>query len=457
MVPEHLGPTIAEETIAGLGSLLQPVAAILARDSVFSLTVRAHTAQQIGGLLQADLVYTGTLRAVGQHFRLRAEMIRIADGTQVWVEDMLVPQSRIVGLEAELVDRLVARLSVAGQAEEISLAAAAETGTSPVNLHPQNRQAYEFFLRGHHEWQTMERHRMQDALQHLLKATELDPKLAAAQVDLVNVCTAQALYGFMAPTFAANFIRRAAASTHQSSPLPQAMLPALGWTSFHFDRDLPGALKAFENCAHLPHDLWTTHLRTMIAMSRRRFEEALSLFEESLQKDPFSPWLHARRAWALHLAGEANESVGRIRRTIELFPHHEGSCFYGSLILAHNGEAAQAVQLAHELTHRFAYFDLGTAVHAYALACSGQCEEARVILERLQWLSRERFVLKSFIPAVEVALNDSEAAIAELKIASEARCPWFFQMLADPRLKPLDGHPEFERLKSILPGMEATV
>ncbi len=64
-------------------------------------------------------------------------------------------------------------------------------------------------------------------------------------------------------------------------------------------------------------------------------------------------------------------------------------------------------------------------------------DEARSILERLQWLSRERFVLSSFTATICVALGDIEGALAELQTASESRCPWFFQMLADPRLEPL--------------------
>ncbi len=37
------------------------------------------------------------------------------------------------------------------------------------------------------------------------------------------------------------------------------------------------------------------------------------------------------------------------------------------------------------------------------------------------------------------------------------RCPWFFQMLADPRLKPIHGHPEFQRMCAILTRLEASV
>jgi hypothetical protein len=62
-----------------------------------------------------------------------------------------------------------------------------------------------------------------------------------------------------------------------------------------------------------------------------------------------------------------------------------------------------------------------------------------------------------FTPAAYVALGDHEAALAELRAANEARCPWFFQMLANPCVKPLHGNPEFERLRAILPAMEAEV
>jgi DNA-binding winged helix-turn-helix (wHTH) protein len=110
-IPERLGASIAEETIAHLSNAHHPTISVLARDSVFMLALRGLTAQQIGETLKADLVLTGTLRALPSHFRLRAEMIRVQDGAQIWVEDLLVERSRIAGLESELVNCLVFRLN----------------------------------------------------------------------------------------------------------------------------------------------------------------------------------------------------------------------------------------------------------------------------------------------------------------------------------------------------------
>ncbi len=489
-VPEYLGTAIAEETIARLSNLPQPLAAILARDSVFALARAGRTAQQIGEALKADLVLAGALRAFPSHLRLRVEMIRVQDGIQVWVEDLLVPPDRIVGSESELIARLHFRLN-AGSSSTIGPAArpagfpsSGPEAVSPRELPPApapaswsaeiqsisavaapqpetgsrllRREARQLFLHGRHEWQTLERHRMQDGMQQLTRAIELDPSLIEAKVDLAHLCVTQAIYGFMAPAVAAGLVHRTADSIPDLTLQAASVLPALAWVNFHFDRDLAAALRALEPSAHLPHDPWITRERTMFALSRHRLQEAIDQLRAALELDPVSPWLKNRLAWAYHLNCQAEESVAEVERTVNLFPEHEGTALYGSLILAFNGHSAQAVRMAEELVQRQPYFDLASAVEAYALACAGRSAEARAILDRLQWLSRERYVLRSFMPAVYVVLGDLDSALAELRAANQQRCPWFFQVLADPRLKPLHGHPEFEQFQSILTRMEAS-
>ena len=463
-VPKHLGLAIAEETIVRLSNARSPALSVLARDSVFTLVGRGFTAQQIGETLKADLVLTGSLRVLSSQYRLRAEMIRVEDGTQIWVEDMLVDQNRIAGLESELVQRLAWRLGAGVSGEKslrprsskggLSISAAA---TTPVEHEsgPQRREAYDSFLRGRHEWQSLHRHRMQDGLQHLLRAIEVDPSLISAKIDLAHLCVAQSFYGFMSPAVAAEHVHRTAETIPDLPFQAEAILPALGWVNFHFDRNLPAALNAFSLSAHLPHGPWTTRIRAMFALSRGRFAETIELLRAAIQLDPYSAWLHSRLAWALHLDGQAAVSLAQSQIALNLFPEHEFTIFYGALILAFNGDAARATELAQNLAQRVPFFDLATAVHAYALARAGRGDEARAILERMQWLSRERFLLRSFIPAVYMALGDPEAAIEELQAANETRCPWFFQTLADPRMKSLHGHPEFERMRAILATMEA--
>ncbi len=478
-VPEHLGPAMAEETTASLSRMSNFAVAVLARDSVFNLAQRGLTAQQIGQELKADLVLTGNLQAFSSHYRLRAEMIRVEDGTQIWVEDMLALRSKASRLEADLMHRLAYRLGIDAPDDtawppmwngEISAGADSsqewnnellEISASAAEINdehsPRQKEAYNLFLRGHYEWQTLHRHRMQDGLRRLSLAIELDPTLTFAKVDLANLCVAQALYGFMSPHASAELVHRMAESIPELPQGAQALLPALGWVNFHFDRNLPSALLAFSFSAHLAHDPWTTRARVLFALSRNHYGNAVEMLRAAIHIDPFSPWLQSRLAWALHLDGQASESLEQIHKCLSLFPNADGTSLYGAAILAFNGETKQANEIARNLEQRLPHFDLATAVHAYALACAGQADEARVVLERMQWLGRERYIVRGFTPAAYVALGDHEAALAELRAADEARCPWFFQAMSDPRLKPLHGNLEFERMRSILPAMEAEV
>jgi DNA-binding winged helix-turn-helix (wHTH) protein len=483
-VPEHLGFAIAEEAITRMSNARRPLASMLARDSVFALAQRGLTAHQVGEALHADLVLAGTLRAFTSHFRLRVEMIRSADGVQIWVEDLLVERERLAELEPELVARLAFRLrpgpldsfDVAAEHQEeqrstpmrqqsgadsepgSSLAISAVAMAEPEDLiDPQRREAYEIFLRGHHEWQSLERHRMQDGMQQLVRATELDPSLMPAKVDLIQLCVTQAFYGYMSPLLAADLIRRTADSISGSAHQAATILPALGWVRFNVEHNLPAALWAFDQSRNLPHNAYNIREHVMFALSRHRFEEAAALNDEAMARDPFAPWLHARKAWISHLSGQADESVVQAQHALDLFPDHDGVALYASMVLAFNGSADLGVKIADALSRRQPQVDLVVAVHGYTLACAGRTVEARATLQRLQWLSQERFVLKSFTPAVCVALGDLEAAVHHLQAAHQDRCPWFFQMLGDPRLKGLHGNPAFEELRAILPRMEEAV
>ena len=195
----------------------------------------------------------------------------------------------------------------------------------------------------------------------------------------------------------------------------------------------------------------------MFLLSRHRFSEAIETLRAALRLDPYSPWLHARLGWSLHLAGDAAGSLRQIETAFVEFPDIADVSLHAAWIFAYLGEAHRAVEIAQELCQRNPDFDLAFAAHAYALACAGRADQAHEILDRLEWLGRERFVLSSFTAAVHVALGEPEAALDRLRAANEARCPWFFQLLADPALNALRDQPKFKDLQAILPAMEAAV
>jgi TolB-like protein len=451
-VPEYLGLAIAEQTMEQLSRARPVVASIAARDSACALARRGLAAQEIGKMLHAELLLTGQVLATPGRHRLRVETIRVEDGAPLWAEDVIAEREQIVELAGELVSRVTSRLRAGGIGVEAGAepAPAVKRATSKAQ-----REAHELYLRAHYEWQNMERHRMQDALGRLLRAVELDPALMAARVELAQLAILQCIYGYLSPRIAAAAVRRAADGIPELNEQAEALLPALGWVEFHFDRDARSALLLMARSVRLPYDATNTRARSWLLLSRHRFGEAIELLRAAIQLDPYAPWLQAALAWALHLAGERDASLAQIRKAIDFSSEYDNSLFFGAMILGYNGEAERAIQLAESLAARSSHYDLAISAHAYALACAGRAEESRSQLERLQWLSRERFVLNTLNAATHVALGEADAALEELRNANENRCPWFFHMLADPRLKPLKGRSEFAALESLLAAMEA--
>jgi len=183
-IPEYLGSAVAEQTHLRLASLRPAFVSLLPLDSVFTLARHGLSAVEVGRKVNAELVLCGSLRALPDHYRLRAHLTRIADNAELWVEDLMVERNRAGALDAELVSRLALRV---GSSTGLFIsAAAAPPSTAAHDLDPASREAFDLYLRAHYDWQTFERHRMQDGLQLLLRALELDPSLVAARIDVAS-------------------------------------------------------------------------------------------------------------------------------------------------------------------------------------------------------------------------------------------------------------------------------
>ncbi len=401
--------------------------------------------------MYAELILTGHMWATPGRHRLRVEMIRVEDGVPLWVEDVIAQREQMVELAGELVNRVTSRLRAGETPIEIDAEAApaVQRATSPAS-----REAHDLYLRAHHEWQNLEQPR--DAECH-------GPATACARAGLRldggtrGACATCHPAMHLRLPVSENRGRYRAPGGGSNSGIECAVrshVAGAGLGGIHFDRDARSAMPMMARSAGLRPDAMNTRVRSWLLLSRHRFGEAVELLRAAIQLDPYAPWLQAALAWSLHLAGERDASVTQILKAIDMSAEYDKSLFFGAMILGFNGEAARAVALAETLAARSSHYDLALSAHAYALACAGQVEESLSLLERLQWLSRERYVLNTLNAATHVVLGEFDEALEELRTANESRCPWFFHMLADPRLKPLKGRPEFAALEASLKAME---
>ncbi len=454
-VPSFLGPGIAEQTMLRL-SWARPVSIeVLARSSVFALAERGKPVQTAAFELHADLALTGAIVAMPRHYRIRAEMLRVTDGVQVWIEDFLVSKDSLAQADARMAQRITARVrDTFSNPPGLSIAPSAER-MNPVSETARSN-AYAIYMRSCVQWNTAERHQMQDAIRGFHEAIELDGTLLPARTQLMHAYLAHSSYGYMRADKAAELARTQADFVAAQAPGTPGIYAGLGWIQFHHDRDFAAAKGSFEHSHHQGYSPFSVVYKARYALSLGQPEAAVSLLRAALEKDPQSAVLHGRLTWALHMEGDGRAAVDHARRCIAAFPRHEAALFFSAHALAAAGGgigegdaklAAEAVAVAIRLIQISPTLDAGVAVLAYALARQGDRDGARTQLERMQWLSRERFVSSTMCAPAWVELGEFEEAMQLLHVANQQHCPWFFEMLADPRLKPLHDEPEFERLR----------
>ena len=448
-VPEYLGAAIAEDAGTHLLTFHPTTVRVLPRDSVSALAATGISARELSQKLAADLVLAGVVQASTLFLRVRAEMTRMADGSQVWVEEVMGPREHYAAIEKRLFERLTSRLG--GQLPVSIAASASETlDESAVATH-------EALLLARHDGRSRDPHRMSSAVDLLFKACGVPGYDPIAREQIVKITLSQCLYGYISPSVAAEQVRRACEAHPQLDQSSPALLPALGWILFQVEHNLGFALRMIEDTDLGGPVTRPTTLRVMLALSRHRFDQARNLLEEALRDDSWSPSFYVLLAWTHHLAGNVVESFDLAQRCLASFPNDERAELCAALILAFNNHPDRAASLAHDVARRLPSLDIAAAIEAYALARSGKTNEAAALLERLRWTGHERYVLSAFTAAAFAALGDNDAAIAELRTAEKARCPWFFQTLADPRLNCLHAHPEFRRMQGILESMESAV
>ncbi len=466
-LPSALGQGIAEEVIFQMCRLRPLVARILARDSVFQLDAQGFSAIEVGRHLSAELVITGTLLARPTSYRLRLEMIRIRDEVQLWSEDFLVPREAIATIDQQLTKRVIVHLtnslpSAAAPPLRLKLpqhpgrirqlAAQADVAEAPDSA--LDHDAYVLWLRARSQWNTLERHQTQDAIQTLQRVIELEPSLVVARIHLVHSYQQQSFQGYIRPEAAAALAREQAEEIGNYTGASHSVQAALGWIALHHDRNFAAASVAFRMLDAIDYDSWTIPYRVRFALATGQFCNAQGLLEDAIGRDPYAPSHHGQLTWTLHLLGDGDGARRQAEKSLQLFPEHPMVLLFGAMVLAADSRGLDsqreaALEASRLLTRKAPYFDAAHAVEAFVLARCGQTRQARLILERQMWLARERYVQRSFhVPAL-VALGDDQSALEELSAAEVSRCPWFFELLADSRLAPLHDAPEFLRLRTL--------
>jgi serine/threonine-protein kinase len=171
----YLGDGIAETLINALANVsgLQ----VTARTSAFSFRDKATDIKAIGRQLGVATVLEGSVQRAGDRLRVTAQLIKTSDGLHLWSQNFDRPASDIFAVQDEVSRAVVSAL-------KLSLATTADS-SGPVGG-TRNAQAYEAYLLGRFHWNLRTVEGMVHATEAFKRAVALDSLYALAWTGLAD-------------------------------------------------------------------------------------------------------------------------------------------------------------------------------------------------------------------------------------------------------------------------------
>jgi TolB-like protein/DNA-binding SARP family transcriptional activator len=298
---DYLAEGIAEDIITELGRFSSLT--VIGRSSSFRFRGGSLDSISIGAELHAQYLLEGSIRQVGDKFRVSTRLLEAATASQVWSERYDRPKRDLLEVQDDMIASIITTFE-----HRLSEAKALQLRTRP----PSNWDAYDFLLQARHELSSYEG--MANAETPLLRAIAINPNLTEAHAKLAHVAMGKYWSGDGDPAHideALAFARTALSLDQTESTAHAAMSVALA-----FKREFNLALFHADEALRLnPNNLLAATNRAMWLTFLGRNEEAFQALQDLLRRDPYPP-MHFWEVMGatLYQMGRCEEALAAYRR-----------------------------------------------------------------------------------------------------------------------------------------------
>jgi serine/threonine protein kinase/Flp pilus assembly protein TadD len=237
---EYFSDGLAEELINCL-SRIQGLH-VAARTSAFSFKGRNEDVRKIGEQLNVQAVLEGSVRKSGNRLRISTQLVKVADGYQLWAETYNRQLADVFEIQDEIAQSITTALRVVLTEQDRHVLEAGQTS---------DVQAYDCYLRARQYFHQFKRKSLEYAREMYLQALKIDPSYARAYAGLSDCCCFLYMYWDASQT------------------------------------NLEQADSASKKALELGPDLAEAHVARGLAVSRsKQYDEARREFETALKLDP---------------------------------------------------------------------------------------------------------------------------------------------------------------------------
>ena len=432
---EYLSDGITESVINDLSRL--GTLRLTARSTVFRYKGKEIDPQRIGQELGVDAVLTGKLIQRGDSVALQADLVKVADGSQLWGQQYNRKLTDLVGLQNEIArdvsQKLRARLS---GADERKLA----------KKYTANPEAYRLYLKGRYHFLKTTRSEIQTGISYLQQAIMMDPSYALAYVGLADAYRSLSVPGELPSAE----ILKGKAAAQKAVELDDSLAEAhavLGFTIFWYDWDWNAAENQYKRALELDPDSSDTLIFYAHLLSNTgRHAEALPMARRANELDPLNLRNGALEGQFLIFAGRADEALVRLQKTSELDLNYWLPHLFAASAYTEKGMFTEAVSEARRARELYPTSSRAVAYLGYALAKAGRRAEAHTELEGLLKSSTERYIPPYNIAMIHNGLGARDQTLAWLERGFELRDPRMNQLKVEQKWNNLRSDPLFQDL-----------
>ena len=443
---DYLSDGITESITNSLSQL--PGLTVMSRNAAFRFKNAKQDPQEAGRSLNVGAVLTGRLVKLGDQVIIKTELIKVADGSQIWGDEFKSTLADILSVQEEVSKKISESLRVKLTGEEEQKLA---------KRYSSDAEAYQLYLKGRYFWNKRNEEGFRNSIDYFKRAEERDPTFALAFSGLADSYALLCDIGVVAPVDEMVKAKAAAQRAVDADPNLAEAYTSRAFVKLSYDWDWPGAENDFQQALKLNAKYPTAHQwYASYLMQMGKFARAKAELEEAHNLDPLSPIISSNTGLYSYYEHNYDDAIAKYKLTLQSDPEFWVARHYLGLAYVQKGMYNEAIAELRLLIKAPTSGPLPDEVVAneteassslgFAYGMAGKRAEAEAILNQLQALSQRRYVSGIYFAVICAGLKDNDRAIQYLNKAFESRHPGLVLIRIEPMFDGLRNDERFKQL-----------
>jgi TolB-like protein/DNA-binding winged helix-turn-helix (wHTH) protein/Flp pilus assembly protein TadD len=411
---------------------------VISRTSAMHFKNTQLSVPEIAKMLGVEAIVEGSIVREGRQVRVHAQLIRAATDEHIWAEKYEREYGSLLEVQEEVARSI---------AEQVEVSLTPEDRARLASRHAVDPEAHENYLKGRYYFNQRTEDALNKSIASFQQAIARDSGYALAYSGLAD---AYAMLGFRGGFPSKDALSRAKTAALKAVELDDTLSEphaSLAFIAETHEWDWATAEREYKRALELnPGDARAHNWYAGYLMYIGRFDDGISEAKRARDLDPLSLPINNALAGRLLAGRRYDEALKQVQETLELDAHFAPAHQTLGWVYLHSGKQEEAIrefQNALQLSgteDTDLQLDLGIAY-----AVTGNRDEARRILAKLENLHEQGVVPSGSVAILHGALGQSNEAFAWLEKAYAERDPQLTYIKVGRRFEPLRKDPRFEK------------